>query len=105
MQVLLELKQVMGDDLQRVIFSYLQHSSQLLTEMKHKADEGNLAAVIQSVHSFKSSSKNVGAIELGEKARKLEEQLRAGESVDVKRAVQELVVNYAEVSKALQDVN
>ncbi len=101
--VLSELQQVMGDDFQTVIYSYLQHASQLLTEMKHKAEEGDLDTVMRSAHSFKSSSKNVGAMQLGEEARKLEEQVRAGEDVDLQQAVQSLVISYAKVAKALQD--
>ena len=101
--VLSELQQVMCDDFQTVIYSYLQHASQLLTEMKQKAEEGDLATVIRSAHSFKSSSKNVGAMQLGEEASKLEEQLKAEEQVELQQAVQNLVISYAKVAKALQD--
>ena len=93
----------MGKDFSSVIFSYLQHASQLLTEMKHRAEVGDTEAVLRSAHSFKSSSKNVGAMALGEQARLLEERLRAGDTVDLKLAVQGLVVAYDEVARALKD--
>ena len=101
--VLLELHEVMGEDYQSVIHSYLLNASQLLTDLKHKANENDIEAVIRAVHSFKSSSKNVGAIDLGEKAEALEEQLRNKAEVDIPRAVQELVVSYDEVAKALKE--
>jgi len=102
LDVIDELKQVMGDDYRKVIHSYLQHSSQLFTQMKHMASEGNVEEVLRSVHSFKSSSKNVGAIKLGDKALGLEEQLRDNQEVDLNYSVQELLVEYARVAKVLE---
>ena len=102
LDVIDELKQVMGDDYRKVIHSYLQHSSQLFTQMKHMASEGNAEEVLRSVHSFKSSSKNVGAIKLGDKALALEEQLRNNQEVDLNYSVQELLVEYARVAKVLE---
>lgn len=101
--VLMELHDVMGEDYQAVIHSYLLNASQLLTDLKHKANENDIEAVIRAVHSFKSSSKNVGAIELGQKAEVIEEQLRTNAEVDIPRAVQDLVVSYDEVAKALKE--
>ena len=103
-EVLSELRQVMGSDYRSVIYTYLQHATQLLTDMKHKADEGDLLSVLKAAHSFKSSSKNVGAVKLGEKARVLEENLRSEKPVNVKQVVQEIVVAYDEVAKAFQDL-
>ena len=102
LSVIDELQQVMGDDYRQVIHSYLQHSSQLFTRMKHMASEGNAGEVMRSVHSFKSSSKNVGAIKLGDKALALEEQLRDKQEIDLNDAVQALLVEYDPVAKALE---
>lgn len=102
LSVIDELKQVMGDDYTKVIHSYLQHSSQLFTHMKHMASEGNTEEVMRSVHSFKSSSKNVGAIKLGDKALALEELLRDQQQVDLNYSVQELLLEYDPVAKALE---
>jgi len=97
-----ELKQVMGDDYKNVIHSYLQHSSQLFTRMKHMASEGNAEEVMRSVHSFKSSSKNVGAIKLGDRALAFEQQLRNKQVPDLDHSVQRLLVDYDQVAKALE---
>lgn len=102
LSVIDELQQVMGDDYRKVIHSYLQHSSQLFTHMKHMASEGNAEEVLRSVHSFKSSSKNVGAIKLGDKALALEQQLRDKQQIDLNYSVQELLVAYDPVAKALE---
>ncbi|MBT8438331.1 MAG: response regulator [Gammaproteobacteria bacterium] len=104
LSVIDELKQVMGDDYKNVIHSYLQHSSQLFTRMKHMASEGNAEEVRRSVHSFKSSSKNVGAIKLGDRALALEQQLRNKQEVDLNHSVQRLLVDYDQVAKALEKV-
>lgn len=102
LSVIDELKQVMGEDYKNVIHSYLQHSSQLFTRMKHMASEGNAKEVMRSVHSFKSSSKNVGAIKLGDRALAFEQQLRNNEEVDLNNSVQGLLVDYDQVAKALE---
>jgi HPt (histidine-containing phosphotransfer) domain-containing protein len=103
-RVLDELRQVMGDDYKNVIHSYLQHSSQLFTKMRHMAGEGNIEEVTRSAHSFKSSSKNVGAIKLGDMAMQLEQKLRRQEPVDLNHAVQELLVTYDQVARLLEKI-
>ena len=101
-QVLTELQQVMGDDYKNVIHSYLQHSSQLLTTLKHKAQEDDALEVMKSAHSFKSSSKNVGAIKLGNQAQALEQAIRQQKAINLEEAVQKLIVAYDRVASELQ---
>ena len=102
--VLDELKQVMGDDYKNVIHTYLQHSSQLFTKMKHMASEGNSEEVLRSVHSFKSSSKNVGAIKLGDMAFEIEQKLRNKEPVDMEQAIQRLLLAYDSAARSLKEM-
>ncbi|MEJ2214524.1 MAG: response regulator, partial [Gammaproteobacteria bacterium] len=99
---LMELKEVMDDDFDRIIHSYIKHSTELISEIKHLMNSGEVAEVKRLVHSFKSSSKNVGAIALGNMAYEIETQLTNGVEIDLDEAIKDLIISYDQVVKALE---
>ncbi len=103
-KTLLELKDVMGDDFGQIIHSYIKHSTELISNIKLLINTGDLKEVQRLVHSFKSSSKNVGAIELGDKAYEIEKKLANGNHSELDDEIQNLIVRYDRVVKALEEL-
>ena len=98
----MELKEVMDDDFDRIIYSYIKHSTELISEIKRLMNSGEVTEVKRLVHSFKSSSKNVGAIALGNMAYEIETQLTNGVEIDLDEAIKDLIISYDQVVKALE---
>ena len=74
------LKMVGGDHdfIDELVDTYLSDAVDQLAGLDAAVAAGDLAALVRPAHSLKSSSLNVGALLLGELARQLEEQGRAG---------------------------
>ena len=84
-----------------LVDTYLREGDRLVEDLVVAATAGDIGAMVLPAHSMKSSSLNVGALELGERCRRLEEDCRNG-SVDapVDRAT-EIRVAFAEVRTEL----
>lgn len=66
------LKDIMGADINFLLENYLNTASKLLLDSNIDLESKNFSALKIKVHSLKSSSMQVGAIELGEKAKEIE---------------------------------
>lgn len=75
-EIMSELVCVMGDDMAEFIETFIVYSSDLLGRMTRHAELAEVDQLIMSVHSFKGSSKNIGAFVLGELLCSLEQSLR-----------------------------
>jgi HPt (histidine-containing phosphotransfer) domain-containing protein len=84
-----------------LVETYLREGDRLVDDLVVAAAAGDFAAMVLPAHSMKSSSLNVGALDLGELCRRLEEDSRSG-SVDapVDRA-NEVKVAFADARAAL----
>ena len=74
------LKMVGGDQefVDELVDTYLADAVDQLAGLDAAVAAGDVAALVRPAHSLKSSSLNVGALRLGEVARRLEEQGRDG---------------------------
>jgi HPt (histidine-containing phosphotransfer) domain-containing protein len=74
------LKMVGGDQefVDELVDTYLADAVDQLAGLDAAVAAGDVAALVRPAHSLKSSSLNVGALQLGEVARRLEEQGRDG---------------------------
>jgi HPt (histidine-containing phosphotransfer) domain-containing protein len=74
------LKMVGGDRefVAELVDTYLADAVDQLAGLDAAIAAGDVAALVRPAHSLKSSSLNVGALQLGEVARQLEEQGREG---------------------------
>lgn len=61
------------DPLGRVVSLFLEHSGQLVSKMKDGLIRGDVRAVSEMAHSLKSSSGNVGALDLWSFCRDMEQ--------------------------------
>ncbi|MEJ2692442.1 MAG: response regulator [Candidatus Thiodiazotropha sp.] len=70
--VLAELYEIMEDEFVSVIQSYLISAPNLMHEIRDAVQQHDMDALVKSAHPLKSSSANVGAMELSALARELE---------------------------------
>ena len=65
-----------------LIDTYLEEGERLVSALGVAASAGSAEDLVRPAHSLKSSSLNVGALELGELCRALEEEARGGSVAD-----------------------
>ena len=78
--VLEELYEIMEDDFVSVLESYLKSAPGLMHAIRDAVKEGDMDGLVKSAHPLKSSSANVGAMELSILARELEFKGRQGDA-------------------------
>src|SRR4029450_6114401 len=61
-----------------LVDTYLAEGDRLIGDLVAAAEAGAVGDLVLPAHSLKSSSQNVGALELGELCRRLEEDARSG---------------------------
>lgn len=102
--VLEELYEIMDDDFVSVLQSYLGNAPGLMNGIKEAVKGGNLEALVTSAHSLKSSSANVGAMELSILARELEFKGRQGDASNLVEIFSKAVVTYRRSMAELQRI-
>jgi CheY-like chemotaxis protein/HPt (histidine-containing phosphotransfer) domain-containing protein len=103
-EVLQALYETMDDDFIGILRSYLEHAPKLLNEIEQAILDNQPEAVVRPSHSLKSSSANVGAMQLSELARELEYKGRQNDSTDLTSAYQALFECYRNSTEALQQI-
>ena len=84
-----------------LVDTYLEEGDRLVEELIVAGNAGDVDAMIRPAHSLKSSSLNVGALELGELCRALEMNARSGEVEDPVARADEVKVAFSDVRAAL----
>ncbi len=87
--------------LSQVITSYMATSPPLLDRLNKSAAAGDFNGLLQTAHALKSSSANVGARNLAELCRELEEGARAEDIPEVEERVAGIEAEYKRVHVAL----
>ena len=103
-EVLEELFDIMEGEATRLLQEYLDSAPNLLREVDKAVREGNAAALVLPAHSLKSSSANVGALQVSGFAKRLEFMGREnsmGEAAECWRGMQ---AAYASAEQALKAV-
>jgi HPt (histidine-containing phosphotransfer) domain-containing protein len=93
------LLEITGGDqgfVDELVDTYIAEGGRIIGELVAAADAGSVADLVRPAHSLKSSSLNVGALELGELCRRLEQDALNG-------AVDDPVSRAAEVNRAFDD--
>jgi HPt (histidine-containing phosphotransfer) domain-containing protein len=78
--VLEELYEIMEEDFVSVLESYLKSAPGLMLGIRDAVKAGDMDGLVKSAHPLKSSSANVGAMELSILARELEFKGRQGDA-------------------------
>jgi HPt (histidine-containing phosphotransfer) domain-containing protein len=84
-----------------LVETYLEEGERLVAAIVAAASEGSTEELVRPVHSLKSSSLNVGALELGELCRSLEEDARGGSVADPVGRAEAIGAAFAGVRTAL----
>ncbi|MEE9281204.1 MAG: response regulator [Myxococcota bacterium] len=87
--------------LSQVITAYMATSPPLLDRLSKAAAAGDYRDLLETAHALKSSSANVGARNLAELCRELEEGARSGEIPDAEECVAGIQSEYNRVHVAL----
>jgi HPt (histidine-containing phosphotransfer) domain-containing protein len=92
-----------GDEafVDELVDTYLAEGDRLIGDLVTAAEAGAVGDLVLPAHSLKSSSQNVGALELGELCRRLEEEARGGAVVDPVDRAEEIRRAFAEARAAL----
>ncbi|MEJ2464875.1 MAG: ATP-binding protein [Candidatus Thiodiazotropha sp.] len=81
--VLGELYEIMEEDFVSVIQSYLKSAPNLMHGVREAVQDRDMDALVKSAHPLKSSSANVGALELSALAKELEFKGRQNDTADL----------------------
>jgi len=95
------LRDLLGDEFAALIDAYLEDTEQFVREMQDACEGDDINAIEIPAHSMKSSSANIGAMQLSNLAKELEEQIRSGSPVNVEEQVMALADEFDRVSQQL----
>lgn len=101
-EIIEELVPVMGNDMAEFIGTFITYSAVLLGQMTAHAEKGDLGSLIMVVHSFKGSSRNIGATALADRLSELEATLRQAGMAGIDPAFGPVHSDYQDVCSALQ---
>ncbi|HJR13095.1 MAG TPA: ATP-binding protein [Rhodanobacteraceae bacterium] len=99
---LVDLEDIMGDELVTLVDAYLRDGETRMHNMREAANRGDSIEVGKLAHSLKSSSANLGAIPLANRARQVEEAARSGTLANPADSVAALEKLYAHAAVALK---
>jgi signal transduction histidine kinase/CheY-like chemotaxis protein len=100
--ILRELKEIMDDEYLSLLQTFLRSAPGLVAEARAAIERRDVDAMVNPVHSLKSSSANVGAMQLSELARRTERLARAGSLAEAETAFGDVDAAYREAEAALR---
>ena len=83
---------------------FLTEAPQTLIDARAALTQQDHTTLHRAVHTLKGSAREVGAVELGERAMTLEQQLKVGDTGDAEQGLQELTQLLDSTCDALRDV-
>jgi len=89
--------------LNKIINLYLENSPGLIETVRKSVEQEDGAALCEADHSLKSSSANLGAVNMAAVCKKLEEMGREGRTDAAKTLIGRMESEYKSVSAALAD--
>ena len=98
------LLEITGGDqgfVDELVDTYIAEGARIVGELVAAAEAGVVADLVRPAHSLKSSSMNVGALELGELCRRLEQDALGGTVDDPLERAAEITTAFEEARAAL----
>ena len=102
--VLKELYEIMDDDFVAVLESYRNHAPSLIGTIKSAVKEKDMEKLVRPAHSLKSSSANLGAMELSNLARELELKGRQNDTSNLKEVYDQVIDSYRRTMTELNGI-
>lgn len=97
-----DLREVMGTEFLSLIRVFLEDTPRTLERLQTAAEMGDTSTLIASAHSLKSTSANLGALDMSELARQIEHGGRAGTLNQPQLLVARLIAEFLRVESALR---
>ncbi|WP_395792621.1 ATP-binding protein [Aquimonas sp.] len=97
-----DLREVMGDEFLSLIRVFLEDTPRTLERLQAAAAAGDIPPMVAAAHSLKSTSANLGALELSELARQIEHGGRAGTLNNPSVVAARLVAEFIRVEGAMR---
>lgn len=98
------LQQAIGDGFKPLIPAYLEQSDNIINTLNQSYEQKDMQTVMRSAHSLKSSSYNLGAFQLSDYSRQLEENAMVEASQQlIEQLIEMINGEYPNVKQALQD--
>jgi signal transduction histidine kinase/CheY-like chemotaxis protein len=101
-EVVEDLRDVMGAEFLSLIRVFLEDTPRTLQRLQAAASANDTSTLIASAHSLKSTSANLGALQMSELAREIEHGGRAGTLTNARVPVARLVAEFVRVEGALR---
>ncbi|MBE5316659.1 MAG: response regulator [Xanthomonadales bacterium] len=101
-EVVEDLREVMGVEFLSLIRVFLEDTPRTLERLQAAADSGDTASLVAAAHSLKSTSANLGALDMSELARQIEHGGRAATLAQPQLLVARLVAEFLRVESALR---
>ncbi len=101
-EVVEDLREVMGSEFLSLIRVFLEDTPRTLERLQAAAAAEDISTLIASAHSLKSTSANLGALDMSELARQIEHGGRAGTLQQPQILVARLVAEFLRVESALR---
>ncbi len=99
--VLGELVDIMGSDINELIEAYLEDAPRLIESLRFAADRSDVEGMVAPAHTLKSTSANLGAMQLSTLAKDVEHQAREGNVDNPDQHVSRIESQYAAVNERL----
>nr|WP_281377997.1 hybrid sensor histidine kinase/response regulator [Chiayiivirga flava] len=97
-----DLREIMGGEFLTLIRVFLEDAPGAIRRLQAAADNNDLAALVAPAHTLKSTSANLGALDLSEQARVIETGARKRDLTDPAARVAELTREFQRVETALR---
>jgi two-component system sensor histidine kinase/response regulator len=91
------------DLMRKLVGLYLESSAKLLSGLRDAVASGDCEAVRHATHTLKSSSANLGGLELARRCEEMERDARAGSIADARTQLAALEDEYRRMLSALQE--
>jgi len=102
-RVISELREVMDEEFQGLIATYLENAPTLIKQIRDAMETQDIDALVLPAHSLKSSSANIGAMQMSELARTLEMAGRGNDAETIQAQQPHLVPLFEQTGEALQE--
>jgi CheY-like chemotaxis protein/HPt (histidine-containing phosphotransfer) domain-containing protein len=103
-EVIRDLLDVMGDEFTDLVHVYLEDTPKNLKTLEQAAARRDTAGLIAPSHSLKSTSANLGALNLAEIAKRIEHGARSGSLDNPPEHVRALSMEFGRVSSELRNL-
>ncbi len=103
LDVLNELKEIMGDDFEELITIFISDGQTQIESLKLSIQAANLEDIKRIAHTLKGSSANLGLNDLSDSCKVLEYTLKEGSLENADKLLENIITHYNAAKKTLDE--